>query len=142
RVRVGVRLARLSVARGGGESFTRQRCGGCGHDTRARAKRAQELTTAERRLAFSFHRRLLLYPSLRSELLRGQRESIGLDIYKHPAEPSYSPVEIRGLGLFQIRKEAPDPRREMLLEQFAIGIGGSGGTGGATHPPDLTHAHP
>src|SRR5262249_21827488 len=57
---------------------------------------------------------------------RGQRESIGLDIYKHPAEPSYSPVEIRGLGLFQIRKEAPDPRREMLLEQSAIGRGGGG----------------
>src|SRR5262249_50506561 len=57
---------------------------------------------------------------------RGQRESTGLDIYKHPAEPSYSLVEIRGLGLFQIGKEAPDPRREMLLEQFAIGTGRSG----------------
>src|SRR5262249_40325914 len=56
---------------------------------------------------------------------RGQRESIGFDLYKHPADPSYSPVEIRRFGPFQIGKEAPDPRSEMLLEELAIGTGGS-----------------
>src|SRR5260370_1097976 len=65
-------------------------------------------------------------PSLPLRCSRGQRESIGFDLYKHPAEPSYSSVEIRGLGLFQIGEEAPDPRREMLLEQLAIGTGRSG----------------
>src|SRR5262249_58007342 len=68
-VRLVPRLALLIIALGVGVSLTRQRCGGCGRDTRACAERAQELTTAERLLAFSFHRRLLLYPSLRSELL-------------------------------------------------------------------------
>src|SRR5262249_29662420 len=57
---------------------------------------------------------------------RGQRESIGFAVYKSPAEPSYPPVEIRGLGLFKTGEEAPDPRREMLLEQLAIGTGGGG----------------
>src|SRR6516165_3969628 len=56
---------------------------------------------------------------------RGQRESIGFDVYKHPADPSYSPVKIRRFGLLQIGEEAPDPRREMLLEQLAIGTGWS-----------------
>src|SRR5262249_57857000 len=120
----------------------RQRCGGCGRDTRARAERAQELTTAERRLAFSFHSRLLYIPLCAPVCSRGQRESIGLDIYKHPAEPSYSPVEIRGLRLFQIREEAPDPRREMLLEQFAIGTGGSGGAATRQTPHDLAQGAP
>src|SRR5215471_16067010 len=69
RVRLVPRLALLIIGLGVGVSFTRQRRGGCGCDTRARAERAQELTTAERRLAFSFHSRLLLYPSLRSGLL-------------------------------------------------------------------------
>src|SRR5262249_59133502 len=68
---------------------------------------------------------------------RGQRESIGFDIYKHPPEPSYSPVEIRGLGLFQIGKEAPDPRREMLLEEFAIGTGGRAETAARKAPHDF-----
>src|SRR5262249_6188238 len=52
-------------------------------------------------------------------------------------EPTYSPVEIRGLGLFQIGEEAPNPRREMLLEQFAIGTGGSGGGAAPEPPPEL-----
>src|SRR5262252_226422 len=69
RVRLVARLALLIIALGVGVSFTCQRCGGCGRDTRARAKRAQELTTAERRLAFSFHRRLLLFSFLPSALL-------------------------------------------------------------------------
>src|SRR5262245_30642200 len=56
---------------------------------------------------------------------RGQRESIGFDVYKHPAEPSYSPIEFGGLGLFQVGEETPDPRSEMLLEEIAIGTGGS-----------------
>src|SRR5262252_636166 len=69
RVRLVPRLALLIIGLGVGVSFTRQRCGGCGRDTRARAERAQELTTAERPLAFSFHCRLLLYSFLLSALL-------------------------------------------------------------------------
>src|SRR5262249_57749698 len=80
--------------------------------------------------------------SLPPRCLRGQRESIGFDLYKHPAEPSYSPVEIGGLGLFQIGKEAPDPRREMLLEELAIGTGGSREAAARQPPPDLAQDHP
>src|ERR1700680_4165490 len=36
---------------------------------------------------------------------------------KHP----YARVKIRGCGVLQIREEAPDPWREVVLEDFAVG---------------------
>ena len=42
-------------------------------------------------------------------------------------------IEIGGFGTFQVGEEAPDPRREMLLEQLAIGACGSG-QAAADHP--------
>jgi hypothetical protein len=56
---------------------------------------------------------------------RRQRESLGLYLDEHTPQRSYSPVEIGRLGALQIGEEAPDPGREMLLEQLTVGAGGS-----------------
>jgi hypothetical protein len=54
-----------------------------------------------------------------------QRERLGLNLNKHAAQRSYSPVKIGRLGALQVGEEAADPRREMILEQRAIGVGRS-----------------
>src|SRR5262249_34024422 len=56
---------------------------------------------------------------------RGQRESIGFDLFNPPAALPSPPGEFRGLGLSKIGEEAPNPRSEMLLEKAASGTGGS-----------------
>src|SRR5262249_31342419 len=119
RVRLVARFALLIVAFAVGARFIRQRCGTRRRDRGARAQRAQEFTTAERCFAFSFHSRLPpLASSVAPRCSRRQRESFGLDSYEHPAKRSYSPVEIRGIGLFEIGEKATDPGREMLLEHL------------------------
>src|SRR5262249_20547511 len=57
---------------------------------------------------------------------RGTRETPGPDPNNPPPALPSPREKTRALALFQTGKEAPDPRREMLLEQFAIGTGGSG----------------
>src|SRR5262249_56369330 len=54
---------------------------------------------------------------------RRQRESFALDGYEQPTQRTYSPVEIGGFGALEIGKEPAEPRREVLLEQHAIGAG-------------------
>src|SRR5262245_12333298 len=65
RVRSVSSLALLVVALGIGESFARERRRSGGRSSGARAKRAKELTTTDRRLAFRFHRRHLLFKTER-----------------------------------------------------------------------------
>ena len=54
---------------------------------------------------------------------RRQREGLRFDLHEHPAERADAAVEVGRLGAFEIGEEAPDPRREMLLENLAIGAG-------------------
>src|SRR5262245_40775287 len=89
RVRLVPRLALLVVALGVGASFIRQRRGG-GRDGRASAERAKEFATAERRLAFSFHRRLLLYfvSALCAAHEGSAKASVSMSINTRPSLPT------------------------------------------------------
>jgi hypothetical protein len=119
-------VSSLVVALGIGESFARERRRSGGRSSGARAKRAKELTTTDRPLAFRFHRRHLPW-SLSSAANRASPDSSycvflcrssGSANYldEHATDGSYSTVEIGRVGTLQIGEEAADPRREMLFE--------------------------
>src|SRR5262245_43845854 len=74
RIRSVSSLALFVVALGIGESFARERRRSGGRSSGARAKRAKELTTTDRPLAFRFHRRHLLW-SLSSAANRASPDS-------------------------------------------------------------------
>src|SRR5262249_19166922 len=129
------RLALLVVALGVGVSFTRQRCGGCGRDTRTRAKRAQELTTAERRLAFSFHRRLLLYPSLRSQLLTRAARKHRSRYLQKPGRPFHPPGRNPRPRPVQDRKRSARSTARDAARTVRERTRGERGSGGSQPPP-------
>jgi hypothetical protein len=54
-----------------------------------------------------------------------QRECLGFDFHKDAAEGSDARIKFRRLGVLEIRKETPDPRLEMSLEDIALGLPGS-----------------
>src|SRR5438270_6956793 len=51
-----------------------------------------------------------------------QRECLGVDVDEDAPEGADMTVEVGGLRALKIRKETPDPRRHMFLEQAALGV--------------------
>src|SRR5476651_195872 len=64
-----------------------------------------------------------MFPWPRAARSRRQREGLGLDLHELTAERSDPPVEVGGLGTFEIGEKAPKPRREMFFEQLLVGTG-------------------
>ena len=54
-----------------------------------------------------------------------KRKSIGFDFHENAAECSNVVVKCGSIGVLEVRKKAPDPRLEMLLEDNAVRSAGS-----------------
>ena len=64
-------------------------------------------------------------PSAGNRCLFRQRECLRFDFRKNAAEGPDASIKFRRLGVLEIRKEAPDPRLKMSLEDIALTLAGS-----------------
>ena len=98
-------------------------------DGRAEAECTKELTTSECRLAFHFHRRVLLWLS---RPLRPARECLRLDLHEKPSDLSRLAIEVGRIRLVPNRRRSARSRGRDAFEKIAA----------AARPRSLTGRRP